>query len=448
MAHRPLVIIHGWSDDSSSFEKLASLLAAELGRHVHMIDLADYESMDDDVTFDDVITQMDFAWTQHNLPRGKASVDVVVHSTGGLVIRDWLTRNFKPNASPIKHLVMLAPANFGSPLAHKGYSFLGRIVKGWTSAKMFQTGRHILDGLELASPYSWNLAMADRLMTRVDDCMFRKGQTLCTVLVGNKGYKGISAAANEPGSDGTVRVSTANLNCAHITADFSKNPLKPKYSLRLSKGRCAFGVMDGENHSSIAGKQDGFQNKGTLANIVRGLTVTDAQFAGWCNKLQAATDAVMEKRKSKSYTHGYQNTVFRVRDQFDSDVKDYFLEFYVEDDDTGWFSEMFHRDAIRTVHAYGNNASYRAVLVDCTVLHRKIDKKDESLKMSLTAVPEISQHGKVGYRTFADDDIGGIEITKENVAKMFKENRTVLVDVILKREQVRGEVFDFKQASG
>lgn len=448
MSTRPLVIIHGWSDDSTSFESLAGHLAQRLGRNVHMIDLADYESMDDEVTFDDVVAQMDVAWNHHQLPRTKGSVDVVVHSTGGLVIRHWLTKHFAPADAPVKHLVMLAPANFGSPLAHKGYSFLGRVVKGWTSEKLFQTGKRILEGLELASPYTWNLAMKDRIVDRETDCMYRKGRILCTVLVGNKGYGGISAAANEDGTDGTVRVSTANLNCAHVVADFSRNPLKPRYTVKTSKGRCAFAVMDGENHSTIAGKQDGFQNKQTLDHIVRGLTIDDADFDGWCDDLAAATDAVMEKRKSKAYTHGYQNTVFRVRDDFDHDVRDYFLEFYVEDDDTGWFSEMFHRDAIRTVHAHGSNPAYRAVLVDCTVLHRKIDKKDETLKMSLTAVPELREHGKVGYRTFADDDIGGIAIKKDQVEKLFAENRTVLVDVILRREQVPGEVFDFRKADG
>ena len=36
---------------------------------------------------------------------------------------------------------------------------------------------------------------------------------LCTVLVGNTGYCSIRSIVNEDGSDGTVRVSTGNVNC-------------------------------------------------------------------------------------------------------------------------------------------------------------------------------------------------------------------------------------------
>jgi len=45
-------------------------------------------------------------------------------------------------------------------------------------------------------------------------------------MVGSAPYSGIREVAHEPGSDGTVRVSTANLNAHYFLADFV-NPEKP-----------------------------------------------------------------------------------------------------------------------------------------------------------------------------------------------------------------------------
>ena len=69
MAERPIVILHGWSDTSATFEPLARLLGARLGREVSIVSLADYVSMEDEVRFDDVAEAMDVAWRRHGLPR-------------------------------------------------------------------------------------------------------------------------------------------------------------------------------------------------------------------------------------------------------------------------------------------------------------------------------------------------------------------------------------------
>ena len=164
---RPIVIVHGWSDTAGSFTQLAVAMRQNLGAEVTTINLANWESMDDLVTYDDVVTRMNQAWADKGLPRTARSVDVIVHSTGSLVVRDWLVRFSGAGAKegevmPVYHFVMLAPANFGSPLAHKGTSLIGRVVKGWNSKQVFQVGALILKGLEVGSPYSWDMAMQDR----------------------------------------------------------------------------------------------------------------------------------------------------------------------------------------------------------------------------------------------------------------------------------------------
>lgn len=441
---RPLVIIHGWSDTSKSFQDLEDVLSERLGIPPTVIRLVDYVSLVDDVTLADISEAMNAAWRDKKLPRTTRSVDVIVHSTGGLVIREWQHRYFSVETgqqSPIHHLVMLAPANFGSPLAHKGRSFVGRVLKGW-GQKPLQTGREILRSLELASPYQWGLAMKERFGAADP---YGPGKVLCTVMIGNRGYSGIQAAANEPGSDGTVRVSSANMNVTYIQADYSKDPKAPTYS-RKEAENTAFLVLDGENHSTIFSPKE-MANAGTLDYIVRALQVTDAHFDSWCAELAQASEATREAGEGDTYTHGFQNTVFRVRDDHGAHIDDYFLEFYVDDKDKSWIEERFHRDAIRTVHTNRDDSAYRSVLVDTNVLFNSLDKPFEKLQISLSAQPDFSSNQYVGYETFTDKDIGSIQLAGQELREFFEPDRTVLCDVVIKRKQ-SSKVFGLKMRKG
>lgn len=453
MAERPIVMIHGWSAVSEELEPLATLLRARLKRRTLIIRLGDYLSMEDEVRFDDLVSAMDRAWDAESLPRTKGSVDAVVHSTGGLIIRDWLDRTFDPEDSPIGNLVMLAPANFGSPLAHKGRSFIARAFKGFVAKKPkgrpFETGTQVLRGLELASPYTWNLAARDRFGE--GGRRYEPGNVLCTVLVGNTGYRGISSIANEEGSDGTVRVSTANLNCLRVTAKFPAHPEDPDVghdvvwdNVEESSGSTAFGVLDRHDHSSI--KLSHVQkrsprtarDRSALEDIVEGLTVRDEEFDEWRRRLELRNDALLPNSpRSNSHKHGFQNTVVRVEDQYGVGVEDFLLEFYEKDDESGKVAEWFHRSAIRKVHRFQDDHSYRSVYVDCTRLEAAIaGKVSEYLSVSLTAHPELDPPKvPVGFETIADEHIGGLRIRKGEIGRLFAPHRTVLVTLQLERQQ-------------
>lgn len=102
--------------------------------------------------------------------------DAVVHSTGMLVIRAWLC-NDRARQKHLKHLISLAPATWGSPLAHMGRSWLGAIVRGNRSfgPDFLNAGDRILDALELGSKFTWELAHRDLLgdsplFTTDEDC--------------------------------------------------------------------------------------------------------------------------------------------------------------------------------------------------------------------------------------------------------------------------------------
>jgi triacylglycerol esterase/lipase EstA (alpha/beta hydrolase family) len=138
MADRQVVIVHGWSDNSKSFEPLARFLKRN-GYQAVPIWLGDYPSREDDVRVEDVARRME-AVIREYMASGKLSnsFDMIVHSTGGLVARQWVSAYYASGRCPMKRLIMLAPANFGSVLAHKGRSFIGRIVKGYDN--WFETG--------------------------------------------------------------------------------------------------------------------------------------------------------------------------------------------------------------------------------------------------------------------------------------------------------------------
>ena len=198
---RKLVCIHGWSDSSHSFEDLLRHVQHIAPENHYVIKLADFISLDDSVTFDDLIDAMQQAWQQHNLDQTGKYIDIITHSTGGLILRGWLQRYYPAGNSPIAHVLMLAPPNFGSHLAHKGRAFFGRLFKGFGVDHPFEVGEQLLRDLEMASPYTWQLAMQDCFGAHSP---FHADDIMLTFGIGGCGYHGVAAAANLPGSDGVV----------------------------------------------------------------------------------------------------------------------------------------------------------------------------------------------------------------------------------------------------
>ena len=223
------LIIHGWSDCYKSFEKLKQYLVDKKIGNVETIFYGDYESREDHITFNDVIDGLNDQLIEKKFidANGKklCRLNVIVHSTGGLVIRHWIWRYYyrdkdRINDCPVNKLIMLAPANFGSPLAHQGRSFLGRLFKGrWKIGDMLEVGQNLLDGLELASPYQWELAHND-LLYPIPYYSAAKIQT--TILVGIKDYEGLRGWVNKPGTDGTVVIAGTSLDSAKLVLDYTQ----------------------------------------------------------------------------------------------------------------------------------------------------------------------------------------------------------------------------------
>ncbi len=167
---RPLVLIHGYSADGDDFVPLRNALSTQ---HVAAsdINICNYVSLNNEITIKDIAEGLERAFRNHPvLHDEKQDFDAIVHSTGMLVLRAWLT-NAKVSASQntrlkrLKHLIGLAPATWGSPQAHKGRTWLGALVKGGKTLgpDFLNAGDRVLEGLELASPFTWDLAHIDLL---------------------------------------------------------------------------------------------------------------------------------------------------------------------------------------------------------------------------------------------------------------------------------------------
>jgi hypothetical protein len=225
MATRPVILIHGYSDKGGSFGSWVRTLRAA-GYSAEALRVCCYRSLVNELTIPDIAEALDRALQEDAGLGPDEEFDAVVHSTGMLVIRSWLTAyGAEPRRARLKHLIGLAPATFGSPLAHKGRSLLGALAKGSKDPfkpDFLEAGNGVLHALELASPFTWNLAHRDLLGEDVYYGPTRR-TPYAFVLCGTEDYAGLRSLVNAPGTDGTVRWAGAALNSRKIVLDFTKD---------------------------------------------------------------------------------------------------------------------------------------------------------------------------------------------------------------------------------
>src|SRR4051794_39363004 len=197
MEREPVVLIHGYSDKGESFRPWTEALMRR-GYAVEEVPVCTYRSLTNEVRIKDVAEAFDRALrTLPNLGNGEP-FNAIVHSTGMLVLRNWMT-TYAARRERLKRLIALAPATFGSPLAHKGRGFLGAIFKGnrQLGPGFLEAGDLILDSLELGSRYAWDLTQIDLLGEQ--PFYGRGGDTpYIFVFCGTQSYGGIRQLAGEP----------------------------------------------------------------------------------------------------------------------------------------------------------------------------------------------------------------------------------------------------------
>ncbi len=457
---RQVIIIHGWSDGPKSFHKLGRFLLKN-GYQAIPIWLGDYISLDDDVAVKDVAKRMK-AVLQEKADNQELDkeFDMIVHSTGGLVAREWIA-SFGGRDCPVKRLVMLAPANFGSRLASLGQSMLGRVVKGWNN--WFQTGKRMLSDLELCSTYQWELARRDLFSDSEGQrgACYGLDKVWPFVIVGSMPYSSsLRKIISEPGADGTVRVAAANMNVKGVTVDFTQegDPTLTPWPLRHGDSwRFPLAVVHDRDHGSVTNPAFGSSQLGEL--ILSALKCDDiATYQRMREEWEAISEetALLGLKDPKdpssalgdgecAFFHQYLQVNVHVIDDHGEDVPDFFLEFMGPEKARGDGAIVyFQQKVLRHVHVNSRNPSYRCLFIDRSDLLHNLYREikgpaEKKLNMSISATP---RGVNVGY--FANQKKGAAgwmtvhQLADNPQGRWLQRNTTHFCEIIIPRNPAPG----------
>ncbi len=450
------LILHGWSDCSESFKDLKTFLIKNGIGTVDTIYYADYESREDNVTYEDIIDGLYDRFKEKGFidkdGNRLVNLNVIVHSTGGLVIRHFIAEYYKDRIDkcPVKKIIMLAPANFGSPLAHYGKSLLGMVFKGrYKFGDMFEVGRRLLNGLELASPYQWNLAHRDLL---VEKPYYNRNQIQTFIFVGNKGYGGLRKLANKKGTDGTVVVSGTNLNPVKFILDFSKEGRPVDIYIKNYRYDTAFAVLKNYDHGSIV--DDIRPNKRSQIGrlILKALKIKDPdEYGKFKEELKKITQNTFINKEI------YQQFIIRAVDDHNVPVKDYTIEFFIyrlnkryvkngeyikrnlSKEEENW-SRKFHELITDEFHNNSTDPSFRRFIVGINRLKKEIKNCFYSLGSDIVLsmriyVPRVDQG--IYYETEKLKNIILIKTKDGQIVNqkpsLFYPNTTTLIEMKINR---------------
>jgi hypothetical protein len=336
-----VILVHGWSvhhtNTYGGFPEWLSKQKSKAGQPFDVSEdfLSKYISFDDTVTLDDVCNAFDFALQQ--VVGNAEKFACITHSTGGPVIRNWMTLRYgkKLQGCRLTHLIMLAPANHGSALAQLGKGRVGRIQ---AVTEGVEPGQKILDWLELGSDGQWDLNSEWLDYDCVAAGIFPfvlTGQS-----IDRKLYDFVNSYTDEEGSDGVVRVAAANMNYSKLRLKQTDGGLK-SVAPKTTK-RTALAVLRGRSHS---GKKmgiirsvtpDNADTHPTAQNVLKCLSVTSARdYARVADEFDQLTKTTQDEAATNPdvYLHReyfvqrYAQIVFRFVDDFGTPLTDYELLF-------------------------------------------------------------------------------------------------------------------------
>ncbi|MBW3564441.1 MAG: alpha/beta hydrolase [Acidobacteria bacterium] len=436
---RPVVILHGYSDKARSLRKWKAALT-EAGHKPEVIRLVHYETLTNEIWIRDLGEAFERALKKEAGLDDDEEFDAIVHSTGMLVVRAWLAQ-FASAPKRLQHLIGLAPASFGSPLAHKGRSFLGALFKGRKElgADFLEAGDGVLYDLELASTFLWDLAHEDAL---ANPPVFGPNARTPWVFTfcGNETYKGIRQLVNEPGTDGTVLWAGCSLDARKITIDLTRRDRVTTSAKRIDvsewvNARMEMVPVGGVNHGTILSDPP----SELVEMVVAALEVdTKAQFEAWWKRPDVGHAMGLREGMEQ-----FQQFVVRLLDDRGDPVTDWNMQLYRRKTGSAEHQlEEFDTD----VHVYSRDASYRSFHVNLSDLQ---PERLETLWMSIaastgTALVQYEAWRDEGLAVRKDPWIGTIDLTPylRRPGKprpdftLFHPFTTTLVDIRIDRDPV------------
>jgi len=403
MASRPVVIVHGYSDEGKSASNWCRLLTAS-GVDATNVHVSEYVSLSNEVTIKDIAEGFDRSLKIQAGLNKDEEFDAIVHSTGMLVIRSWLT-TYASRAARLKHLVGLAPATFGSPMAHKGRSLLGGIFKGTRKfgPDFMEAGDQVLAGLELGSAFTWDLAHKD--FVTATPTYGPDGTTPYPfIFIGLKDYGFVKRIATEPGTDGTVRWAGAGFNTRKIKVDLTREAGVGTPRVEFgdwSNVRVPLVLLANHNHGTIFGEP----TDDLVQSVRAALAVSTAEeYDAFRDKHRLVT------RRSLADTgaHRWQQFVTHLVDERGDGISDYYVELYTRDAN-GIFHEIenFNLD----FHAYRDDPSFRCFHIDLD------ETKVEKLSNLWLRLIASSGSKLVGYHGFGSERMTADGVPKADDGK-------------------------------
>jgi pimeloyl-ACP methyl ester carboxylesterase len=467
---RPLLLVHGYSADAKAFHPVKEKITAFLeAKKVPVLDIniCNYISLNNEITIKDIAEGFDRAISVRAGLNNGEEFDAVVHSTGMLVVRSWLVNYggaLKDNKrlKRLKHLIGVAPATWGSPQAHKGRTWLGALVKGnkQPGPDFLNAGDRVLDGLELGSQFTWDLACED-LVGEEPYYGGGKDTPYAAVFIGNEPYEGLASVANDPGTDGTVRWAGCALNTRKVTVDLTRSGppdgrvrISPWASDRLDVPIIA---VEGRNHASLISDPD----PGMIERILSFLDVNDKDaFDGWLQDAMQYGSAALSKMKINPGAHaaglaaeaekffghmvghnapmdmdGWQQFVVHAVDEWGDGVSDYVLD-VLKQENGEWkrFDEMF-----ADVHAYAADPSFRCFHIR---LPKGISTAGRPIRIRINASTGTELMAYRAYSTGVQElgatlqpiELDATKIGPEGKETLFYPFTTTMIEIILNRD--------------
>lgn len=396
MASRPVVLVHGYSDRGESFAPWRDALLAA-GRTAAEISTCSYQTLTNELTIKDVAEGFDRALQERAGLGAREPFDAIVHSTGMLVLRSWLT-SYPERRDRLRHLVGLAPATFGSPIAHKGRSWLGALFKGSRTLgpDFLEAGDRILDALELGSRFTWELAHLD-LLGETPVYGPTRSTPYAFVLIGAEGYGGLRRVVSEKGSDGVVRWAGCSLNTRKIVIDLSHRPVQGNRAAVAPWSNVDVPMIPlaGLHHGTILSAPTA-----EAVDLVLAALAVDgpAEFEGWVRRAEEQTRATRERMTA------WQQFVIRCVDERGDAVPDYFVELLSAEGDR---LVPFDLD----VHTYSDDPSLRCFHVDLGALD---DRRRATLQLRVIA---SSGSALVGYHGVGSERLRVADIAPDSAGK-------------------------------
>jgi pimeloyl-ACP methyl ester carboxylesterase len=407
----PVVFVHGYSDKGASWAPWREILRRRLSLREEDMRTCTYVSLNNEVTIKDLAEAFDRALSTQGGLAPDQPFDAMVHSTGMLVVRSWLAAD-PLRGERLKRLIALAPATFGSPLAKKGRSWLGAVFKGnkHLGPDFLEAGDRILDNLELASAFSWQLAEEDVFAAspRYDA---GAGTPYVFVFCGTGTYSGLRKLVDKPGTDGTVRRAGCGMNARAIGLDMTVKGMIARRAYAQSAGaenpqpsrivadrwlQVSIPVhligdpkgTDEVNHATILSNPPAeLQDLVVAAFEMTAAESSDPKtgYSAWLAKADA-------EGRFKKVSEQYQQFIVYAVDERGDPIIDYNVQLFRSD---GAETPIVEFDA--EVDVYSDDASYRCFHVDVADLVPQQGRPGAGLTIRIIASSGSSYVGYIGH---------------------------------------------------